>query len=279
MRTKFFFILFILPLSTIVKSQYGGVKFEPVDRYTEIDTARYVITYTFDAILDTTKTEKKTDQLCLEIGSHLSKVYSLRAYKADSIATDLMIKRIDNIVRTPAEPMPDIIYKNYPSGKLTFISRTVGGVLRYEEDYPIVIKWKLIPEKKDFLGYTCQKAEAVFRGRMYTAWFTPEIPLKEGPGKFGGLPGLILQLSDSQDHFNYTCVGIEKSKTIIPITYWPWKSTEMSRKKYLDTMKKMHKTPLKYSRAVGGGLFYVGDNGKVTPGKNTPQPYNPMERE
>ena len=196
MKTKLFLIFFLYSLSTTVKSQYGGVQFQIVDRYMEIDTARYVITYTFDAVIDTTKAEKKTDELRLEVGRHLSKTYSLRAYRADSISTDLMRKNIDNIVFTPAEPLPDVIYKNYPSGKLTFISRTVGGVLRYEENYPIARKWKLLPEKKKLLNYTCQKAEMVFRGRTYTAWFTPEIPLNEGPGKFGGLPGLILQLNN-----------------------------------------------------------------------------------
>ena len=29
-----------------------------------------------------------------------------------------------------------------------------------------------------------------------TAWFTPEIPVSTGPAMYGGLPGLILEISD-----------------------------------------------------------------------------------
>lgn len=280
MKTKTFIILFILSLSTTVKAQYSHLMFEVVDKYVEIDTARYVITYTLDAILDTVKAEKETAELRLEVGSHLTKAYNLHTYKADSISTDLMRKNIDNIVGSPVAPIPDVLYKNYPSNKLTVMSRTVVGVFRYEEDYPVVLEWKLLPEKKKILDYTCQKAETVFRGRTYTAWFAPEIPLKEGPGKFGGLPGLILQLNDSQNHFNYTCIGIEKPKTIVPITYWPWKYKDMSRKKYLETMAKMYKTPLTYKRAAKkGGMVFIDTKGKITQAPDRAEPYNPMERE
>jgi len=31
-----------------------------------------------------------------------------------------------------------------------------------------------------------------------TAWFTPEIPVQHGPGEYGGLPGLILEVSDGK---------------------------------------------------------------------------------
>ena len=30
------------------------------------------------------------------------------------------------------------------------------------------------------------------------AWFTPEIPIATGPSRYGGLPGLILEVSDDQ---------------------------------------------------------------------------------
>jgi GLPGLI family protein len=32
-----------------------------------------------------------------------------------------------------------------------------------------------------------------------TAWYTPQIPVKHGPSKYGGLPGLILEVSEGRE--------------------------------------------------------------------------------
>ena len=40
-----------------------------------------------------------------------------------------------------------------------------------------------------------------------TAWYTPEIPVSQGPNNTFGLPGLILELK--QDQFSYLCTKIE----------------------------------------------------------------------
>ena len=31
-----------------------------------------------------------------------------------------------------------------------------------------------------------------------TAWYTPQIPVSQGPGEFWGLPGLILEINDDK---------------------------------------------------------------------------------
>ena len=58
------------------------------------------------------------------------------------------------------------------------------------------IKWTIVEEVKMIKNYTCLKATTEFRGRKYTAWFTPDIPISDGPWKFKGLPGLILSITD-----------------------------------------------------------------------------------
>jgi len=58
--------------------------------------------------------------------------------------------------------------------------------------------WKFIDERKELSGFLVHKATTKFRGRNYTAWYTPEIPLPYGPWKFNGLPGLILEVYDEE---------------------------------------------------------------------------------
>ena len=61
-----------------------------------------------------------------------------------------------------------------------------------QENIP-VIPWQLKNEVKTISGYVCKKAEATFRGRKYTVWYTSAIPVSVGPWKLQGLPGAILE--------------------------------------------------------------------------------------
>lgn len=61
--------------------------------------------------------------------------------------------------------------------------------------------WILLDEKKLISGFPVNKATTLFRGRQYTAWYTPDIPLPYGPWKFNGLPGLILEVYDEENIF------------------------------------------------------------------------------
>ncbi|MEW5675938.1 GLPGLI family protein [Flavobacterium enshiense] len=58
------------------------------------------------------------------------------------------------------------------------------------------IHWKILPDIKKIGKFTVKKAIANFRGRKYTAWYTPEITVPYGPWKLNGLPGLILEAYD-----------------------------------------------------------------------------------
>lgn len=56
-------------------------------------------------------------------------------------------------------------------------------------------KWKVGPGTKEILGNVCMKAYYQADSITYiTAWFTPTIPISNGPLDYHGLPGLILQI-------------------------------------------------------------------------------------
>lgn len=58
------------------------------------------------------------------------------------------------------------------------------------------LNWIITDEHKEILGYTCTKAKTTFHGRDYSAFFAEPIAIFDGPWKFSGLPGLILELKE-----------------------------------------------------------------------------------
>lgn len=61
---------------------------------------------------------------------------------------------------------------------------------------------------KQILGYECIYAIASYRGREWEAWFSPEIPFKEGPWKLAGLPGVVLKAHDSRGQYAFEANSI-----------------------------------------------------------------------
>ncbi|OYQ43251.1 hypothetical protein CHU92_03595 [Flavobacterium cyanobacteriorum] len=61
-------------------------------------------------------------------------------------------------------------------------------------------KWNITGETKDIAGFLCTKATTNYRGRVWTAWFAPDIPIPFGPWKLHGLPGLILESTREHQH-------------------------------------------------------------------------------
>ncbi len=85
----------------------------------------------------------------------------------------------------------------------TICSNILDRVQVYVKEDATVFDWKILKEKKKIGKYNCRKAITHFRGRDYMAWFTLEIPVPYGPWKLNGLPGLILEASDSEKYISW----------------------------------------------------------------------------
>ncbi len=97
--------------------------------------------------------------------------------------------------------------------------------------------WEVGDCVKTVLGYECVKAETDYHGRHWTVWFTPDIPIQDGPWKLCGLPRLILEASESTGQHQFIATGIESSnQEIVPI-YSPKKYDKMKRKDMLRGMR------------------------------------------
>ncbi|MEM6805094.1 MAG: GLPGLI family protein [Bacteroidota bacterium] len=68
-------------------------------------------------------------------------------------------------------------------------------------------KWKLTGESKEVMGFMCQQAISGDTSKVI-AWFSPEIPVSSGPGKYGQLPGMILELEANDGKLKISATSI-----------------------------------------------------------------------
>lgn len=96
--------------------------------------------------------------------------------------------------------------------EVLFYDRMGPNIFLIKDNY-IEPKWNITTETKKIAGYTCTKATTDFRGRLWEAWFTVEIPLPFGPWKLHGLPGLILDAKDSTNTYAFVAKSIKFEKS------------------------------------------------------------------
>src|SRR5699024_6047499 len=74
-----------------------------------------------------------------------------------------------------------------------------NGQLYYLKEKKTNFNWKITNQVKEIQYIKCHLAHVKFRGRSYSVWYAPSIPIRYGPYKFNGLPGLIIEVKDSQN--------------------------------------------------------------------------------
>lgn len=120
---------------------------------------------------------------------------------------DLININSDYAEDDPGDPLQ--IYKNRTTGVVSSIYNSYVDNIRCNQNIDQMHQWQMIEETDTILGYVCQKACLTYAGRDYTAWFTTEIPINDGPWKFWGLPGLILKVVDKEEQFEWVAIGLE----------------------------------------------------------------------
>lgn len=113
------------------------------------------------------------------------------------------------------------VVKNVMDSAMTVYDRGGLGEYGYYQEPISVFDWEIMDEDspKYILGYECLKAKVDdYHGRCWIVWFTPDIPLHDGPWKFCGLPGLILEASEPTGQHHFIATGIESSdREILPV--------------------------------------------------------------
>lgn len=270
-------VVFVLLLSAnYLWGQYPSI-YKDTSKHRDLDSALYCVTYKVGLTLDPQKGKKSEDLIMLQIGTRASATYSIPLLNAAETAQKLIAKGAKAVPMHQLVTLPEDIYKFLSSGQLQSLYRTygLGPHYLYEEPLP-KFNWELIAEYKEILGYPVQKAICSYRGRKYIAWFSKEIPFSDGPWKFWGLPGLILEVSDTEQQFTFSSVAIKRAPSGTAVRQWKWESTKISRDKLRKTIKYMHAQPHLFLEATTG--FGIISLDKSDP-KKVSHPYNPIELE
>ncbi len=214
----------------------------------------YSITVTYRTTYKLTEGgQRQTCDNILDIGDSCSCFYNFRGYRADVVTDSLLACGYNGYetigvlgeMKLLGQRTNYAVFKNFPRvGKLTYTENVLDDYV-YEEEMPKQ-DWELLDGDTVVLGYTAYKAQTKYRGRTWTVYYTPEIPVGDGPWKLCGLPGLILYARESQGIFSFEAVGIAKGLSREPLHPWKKKMKRCTAKELAS---------LKELQAWDGGQF------------------------
>ncbi|MEZ4803262.1 MAG: GLPGLI family protein [Gelidibacter sp.] len=160
----------------------------------------------------------------------------------------------------------DIMYKNIKENRYTNETEMLGKQFLIK-DTLTNRQWKLVNETKNIGVYTCYKAtftedvktqtirddgeiESITKERTTTAWYTPQIPISNGPEDFYGLPGLILEINDGELTLVCTKIVLNPEEKLEIVE--PKKGKEVTQQEFDDIMEKKNKEMMENFKSERG---------------------------
>ena len=127
----------------------------------------------------------------------------------------------------------------------------VDEIYHYEESRDM-LEWQLKADTLRIAGMLCQRADIRFGGRNWVAWFTPEIPIPDGPYKFCGLPGLIVSIADTKGHWQFEMTNIRNKEKVVTINFQSWFKFKAAPKEQLFRERKVFQDNLIATQVAAG---------------------------
>ncbi|SHH04384.1 GLPGLI family protein [Chryseobacterium vrystaatense] len=173
-----------------------------------------------------------------------SSYYSREAkafYSRNSKATNTISTNYGAIAKYPKS-----VGSVYKSRNSLSVSMPVGRyIFTYEEPD---LTWEILNEIKDIKGFKSRLAKTITdTGQTFYAWFTDEIAIPDGPFRFKGLSGLVLEVYNKNRTIEIYATDIKKSEEIIePLNYTADIKTK-SKKQFLEARKTYQENPAVYN--------------------------------
>ncbi len=151
---------------------------------------------------------------------------------------------------------PKSVGSVYKTKENVLVSLPVGKYIFTYEEPPL--KWEILNETKDIKGFKTRLAKTTTdTGDTYFAWFTNDITIPDGPFRFKGLSGLILEVYNKNKTIEIYATDIKKSDELIePLNYGNDVKTK-SKQQFLEARKNYIENPSMYN----GNLKVVDSNG------------------
>lgn len=287
MKTKHLSILCLCLVSMAAQAQVSfTISTGRTFRQDSIDQKVLTVQYDMEALTDLSKPDQPIKEtMRLDIGRKSSRFYSYTAAVRDSVLKADMdngasTETINQHAKQYKSVWSEQTFKGYPEGHVTTLDEIAGDISRLrceeEEEKP---EWKLTADTLTLLGYRCTRATTQFKGRQWTAWFTPDIPVSEGPWKLCGLPGMILKAEDAEGHYRFAANGIEQCRDEAPIIFGGKDYESVSRKQYARVHERFATDPVGFITGSMPNVTITIKDEHGQPAKNPKDmPHNPIER-
>lgn len=113
--------------------------------------------------------------------------------------------------------------------------------------------WKITGNQKSILGYPCQEAVQTKDSSAIVAWFVPSIPVSSGPGKYLGLPGLVLSVDIDNGKRTIVATSVEPGSVDKDHLVKPKGGKKVSPKEY-DRIVAEKRKEMEQQYGSGGGI-------------------------
>jgi GLPGLI family protein len=241
------------------------------------DKFKYKATYEMTWQIDSTDTESvQSETMLLLTGGGQSRFSSEGKHIGDSIQK--AYRKLERTPQTFSEMRSKIpktefeyyIIKDLALRKINYREKIIKDYYEYPEDLSN-LEWKILPETKKIAGFTVQKAKTSYAGRHYTAWFTSEIPISDGPYKFNGLPGLIVKMKDDKAYYVFELTGFKVLKDPVFNTQANEEYLETDKSSFLEIKEDYNANPI-------GAMEQTGISFQFKPGQKEKLEKERMEK-
>ncbi len=109
--------------------------------------------------------------------------------------------------------------------------------------------WKIADGQKKIMDYACMQATYQDSTHSYVVWFTPQIPVSNGPDEYGGLPGMIMQVDINGGERTITAIEVVDEAVDAELLQEPTKGKEVTQEEFREIMREK----MKEMEATHGG--------------------------